>query len=281
MALNAGQKRARLRAILADPAGAIAPGVTDAFTARLAEDCGYRVAHLSGNAIHKNFCLPDRNLLDAAQIAGRVAEISAAAEIPLIVDAGPICMEPAALARAVSLYDQAGAAALRFEDSLCNEYGAEPSELAIAPAALVVERIKAAARARRDASLLLIARCDSRPQESLEQVRRRLAAYVEAGSEAVGVQLDDPDEFREVAAHAPAPVVTLWPRNKMTAFEFLRLGIRIALTPSSLPLAAAAAMREMLLELKATGTERAYFPRQKEFAAAEQWYKRLGSAKPN
>jgi methylisocitrate lyase len=279
--MDARQKRARLRDILADTAGAIAPGVTDAFTARLAQDCGYGVAHLSGNAIHKSFCLPDRNLLDAARIAARVAEISAAADIPLIVDAGPISIEPAALARAVDVYESAGAAALRFEDSLGNEYGADASELAIAPAALVAERIVQAASARRDTSMVLIARCDSRPQESLAQVRQRLAAYIEAGADAIGVQLDDTGEFREIAANTPAPVVALWPRNKMTASEFLRIGIRVALMPSSLPLAAAAAMRELLLELKETGTERGYFARQKEFAAAEKWYKRLGSDKPH
>jgi 2-methylisocitrate lyase-like PEP mutase family enzyme len=113
--------------------------------------------------------------------------------------------------------------------------------------------------------------------ESLAQVRARLIAYVEAGADAVGVQLDDIDEFAAVAAEAPAPVVTLWPRNKTTAFEFLRLGVRIALLPSSLPLAAAAAMRELLVELKETGSERGYLARQNEFAAAEKWYKRLGA----
>jgi 2-methylisocitrate lyase-like PEP mutase family enzyme len=275
--MDAAEKRARLREILADPAGALAPGVTDALMTRLVQDCGYSIAHLSGNAIHKIFCLPDRNLLEAEQISRRVKEIAAATEIPLIVDAGPVCIEPAALVRAVELYETAGAAALRFEDSLKNEYGAGARELALAPTELVAERIKTAAAARRDASLILIARSDARPLESLAQVRARLSAYVEAGADAVGVQLDDTDEFAAVAAEAPAPVVTLWPRNKTTAFEFLRLGVKIALLPSSLPLAAAAAMRELLLELKETGIERAYFARQKEFGAAEKWYKRLGS----
>ena len=57
------QKRARLREILADSKGAIAPGITDPIFARLAADCGYSAVHLSGNAIHKSFCLRDRNLL--------------------------------------------------------------------------------------------------------------------------------------------------------------------------------------------------------------------------
>jgi methylisocitrate lyase len=275
--MDAGQKRARLREILADSSGALAPGVTDALTARLVEDCGYNVAHLSGNAIHKNFCLPDRNLLGADQVAERVKEISAATDIPLIVDAGPMCIEPDVLARAIALYEEAGAAALRFEDSLGNEYGAEARELAIAPKSLVAERMKSAAGVRRDCSLVLIARCDSRPVESLAEVRGRLGAYVEAGADAVGIQLDDVKEFAAVAASATAPVVTLWPRTQIDAFEFLRLGVRIALLPSSLPLAAAVAMRELLLELKETGTERGYFARKKEFAAAEKWYKRLGA----
>jgi 2-methylisocitrate lyase-like PEP mutase family enzyme len=91
------QKRARLRELLADPNGAIAPGVTDALFARLTQDCGFAAAHLSGNAIHKNFCLPDRNLLTTTQIAQRIGQISEATDIPLIVDGGSICAETISL----------------------------------------------------------------------------------------------------------------------------------------------------------------------------------------
>ena len=273
------EKRARLRQILADPTGVIAPGVTDALFARLVQDCGYGAAHLSGNAIHKNFCLPDRNLLTTTQIAQRIGQISEATDIPLIVDGGSICAESIALTRAVKLYERAGAAAIRFEDALVNEYGAAPEDLAIAPTAVVVQRIKAAADARSDPSLVLIARCDSRPKESLNHVRDRLAAYAEAGADAVGVQLTDAEDFRQIGASAPAPLVTLWPKVQMSALEFFRLGFRIALIPSSLPLAAISGAREMLLELKQTGSDREYFAGQKEFTASETWYKKLGSAR--
>src|SRR5262245_19796658 len=155
-------KRLRLRAILADSNGAIAHGVTDALFARLAEDCGYNAVHLSGNAIHKNFCLPDRNLLTATQIGQRIGQIADATDIPLIVDGGSMCAESIALTRAVKLYERAGTAALRFEDALVNEYGAAPEALAIAPISVVADHIKAAADARRDETLVLIARCDSR-----------------------------------------------------------------------------------------------------------------------
>ncbi|MGZ9257679.1 MAG: isocitrate lyase/phosphoenolpyruvate mutase family protein, partial [Candidatus Binatia bacterium] len=119
--MNDQQKRARLRELLSDSKGAIAPGVTDALFARLAQDCGFNAVHLSGNAIHKNFCLPDRNLLTTTQIAQRIGQISEASDIPLIVDGGSICAEAIALTRAVKLYERAGAAAIRFEDAAVNE----------------------------------------------------------------------------------------------------------------------------------------------------------------
>ena len=275
--MNDQDKRAQLRKILAGAAGAIAPGVTDALFARLAQDCGYAVVHLSGNAIHKNFCLPDRNLLTVTQIAQRVGQISEATDIPLIVDSGTACVEPLALIRAVKLYERAGAAAIRFEDALVNEYGAPAEELAIAPMALIVDRIKAAADARRDSSLILIARCDARPKESLAQVLERLAAYVTAGADAVGVQLSAVEDFQYIGAHAPAPLVTLWPKGQMSAFEFFRLGYRIALAPSSLPLAALTGARDMLLALQQSGNDKDYFAGQKSFRDAEAWYKKIGA----
>jgi methylisocitrate lyase len=281
LAITDQQKRSRLREILGDPKGTIAPGITDALFARLAQDCGYAAVHLSGNAIHKNFCLPDRNLLTVTQIAQRIGQISEATEIPLIVDGGPACVEPLVLARAVKPYERAGAAALRFEDGMLNEYGTPADELAIAPLALMTDRIKAAADARSDSSLVLVLRCDSRPKESLGQVEDRLAAYATAGADAVGVQIDAVEDFRRIGAKPPAPLVSMWPRPRMTASEFLELGFRVALMPSSLPLAALTAAREMLLELRQTGHEQDYFVRQREFTSAERWYKNLGSTRKN
>ena len=271
------QKRARLREILADPRGAVAPGVADALFARLSQDCGYDVVHLSGNAIHKNFCLPDRNLLNVTQIAQRVGQISEATDIPLIVDGGSACIEAIALKRTVKHFERAGAAAIRFEDSLVNEYGAAADELAIAPLPRMVDRIKSAVDARTDTALVLIARCDARPKESLSQVQERLAAYVEAGADAIGVQLSDSDEFRQVGANTPASLVSMWPRARMTAVEFLQMGFRIALMPSSVSVAALGAAREMLLELKEKGSERDYFAGVKELKDIEYWYGSLGS----
>jgi len=96
-----------------------------------------------------------------------------------------------------------------------------------------------------------------------------------AGADAVGVQLSDPEEFRLIGGRAHAPLVSLWPRSRMTVFEFLQSGYRIALMPSSVPLAALAAAKQMLLELKEAGTERVYFNRQTDLQEVERWYRDL------
>ena len=63
----------------------------------------------------------------------------------------------------------------------------------------------------------------------------------------------------------------------MSAAEFFALGFRIALTPSSIPLAAVNAAREMLIEMHRQGSDRDYFARQKDLSATESWYKTLGA----
>lgn len=269
------QKRARLREILADSKGAIAPGITDPIFARLAADCGYSAVHLSGNAIHKSFCLPDRNLLTVAEIASRTAQIADATNLPLIVDGGPAAKQTDVIARAVRSLERAGAAALRFEDSYLDDLHSDAHDVIVLPKTLMVDRIKAAVDARIDPALVLIARCDARCRESLGQVQERLVAYVEAGADAVGVQLSDANEFPHVSACSRAPLVSLWPKARMTVLEFLQLGFRIALMPSSVSLAALSAVKEMLLELKDKGTERDYFNRQKDVQEVERWYRDL------
>src|ERR1041385_8429805 len=115
--MNDHERRLRFRDLLKSSEGHIAPGIADPIFARLVADCGYGAAHLSGNAIHKNFCLIDENILSVAEIAQRASLISDAIDIPLIVDAGPAGNSNKVLARTVRLLERAGAAAIRLEDS--------------------------------------------------------------------------------------------------------------------------------------------------------------------
>lgn len=271
------EKRVRLREILSASRGVIAPGIADPMFARLAEDCGYSVIHLSGNAVHKSFCLPDDNLITFTEIESRAARIADATDIPLIVDLGSGNREVMQIGRAVRLLERAGVAAIRIEDSYVEYHGdGKPLKTMILPTTVMAGKIKAAADSRSDSSVVLVARCDSRSIESLEAVEERLARYAEAGADALGVQLSQSAEFFHVARACSKPLISLWPRKLMSVFEFLQSGFRVALVPSAISLAAVSAARQMLIELSRSGTERDYFDRVIEREEAERWYRQLG-----
>lgn len=273
------EKCLRLREFLSSPGGMIALGVTDRFFARLAEDCGYSLIHLTGNGMHKSLMLPDRGLVTMTEMAQRAAEIGDTTRIPLIVDGETGYGGPDQTARAVQLFERAGVAAVRFEDRLLEEsVSGSTGKVRAISIPEMTRKIKAAVDARQDSSLVLVVRCDARPTESLNEVQERLAAYVEAGADALGVQLSDLEESRFIASHSPAPLVGLWPRREqITVFEFLARGYKIVQVPQSIMLAAATAVREMLLELKEKGTDREYFARIAASEWGSRWYSNLGT----
>lgn len=276
--MNDSEKRRSLGKILQTPQGIIAPGISEPIFARLAEDCGYTAIHLSGNALHKSYCLPDQNLVTLQEIESKVARISDVTSIPLIVDIGGDHRGPAHLERAVRVLERAGAAAVRIEDSYSEYDGGAIGQTKVVSADVMVDRIKRAADSRRDLSLAIIARCDTRPFESLDSVLERLGRYGAAGADALGVQLSDALEFKKVGGACAKPLVSLWPRNLMTAIEFFASGFRIALLPSSVALSAVGAARELLKELQRTGSDREYFQRVHDRQGAQDWYRRLGNS---
>jgi len=121
--MNDHDKRLRFREILAGTSGVIAPGAAEPLFAKLVQDCGYPAVHASGNAIHKQFVLPDSGVITMTELAQRAANIAVAVDIPLIVDGETGYGGPAQTARSLQLFERAGAAAVRFEDSVFAKSG--------------------------------------------------------------------------------------------------------------------------------------------------------------
>jgi 2-methylisocitrate lyase-like PEP mutase family enzyme len=208
------------------------------------------------------------------EVAERARAIAEAVDIPLLIDGETGYGGPRQIERAVRRFERAGAAAIRFEDRLPQAAGRQSM-----PVAAMVEKIKAAADARSDEALALVIRCDARESESFEQMAERLARYVEAGADAGDAQLSSVEEFRRLGSRPPAPLVSHWPRNLLTAHEFLALGYKIALVPSSVAIAATAAARALLLKLKETGDEKSYFQEFSDIEWVQSWYGELGKKK--
>ena len=126
-------------------------------------------------------------------------------------------------------------------------------DFAVLPKTLMVDRIKAAVDVRIDPPRPRLDRPLRTPAavSPLGHVQERLAAYVEAGADAVGVQLSDAEEFRHVGARlAGSACQSLAQSPHDGSLSSCQLGFRVALLPSSVSLAALSAVKEMLLEFK-------------------------------
>lgn len=276
------EKRKRLRTILAAPDGILAPGAPDPLLALMVQDCGFQLAHLAGNAMHKSLGLPDRGLVGLAEVAERARQITDAVSIPLLVDGESGYGGTDQIARAVRQLERAGASGIRFEDSRVGQGGYGISrDAGVTPLPDMLEKLQAAVDARTDKSLVLAVRCDAQPTEGLAGMQDRMAAYAEAGADALGVQLTELEDFRAVGAFAPKPLVTLWPRELINGFDFLKLGYQVGLVTSSAPLAALAGARAMLQALQKSGTERDYFATVAGFQEVNRWYRNVGTPKPH
>jgi 2-methylisocitrate lyase-like PEP mutase family enzyme len=269
-------KRLRLRDLLKSPDGVIAPSAPDPMFARLIQDCGYELFHLAGNGMHRSYVLPDCSMVTMTEMAQRAGTIAEVLNIPMLVDGETGYGGPLQTGRAVRAFERAGVAGIRFEDSRFGQNGIDDVRPPVAVSEMV-DKIKAATDLRADSALLLVVRCDARAVETREQVLDRLAAYVEAGIDAVGVHLEDAEEHRWFGARAPVPLINPWPRAGInTMSEFFALGYKVALVTSSVSMAALAAARSLLLELKTTGRQDDYFANVAGFDEVRGWYRDLG-----
>ncbi len=269
-------KRLRFRELLKGSEGIAAPSAPDPMFARMVQDCGFKLFHLAGNGMHRSLILPDCSMVTMTEMAQRAGTIAQVLDIPLLVDGETGYGGPEQTARAVRTFERAGVAGIRFEDSVFGENGID-AERPVVPVAGMVEKIKAAADARSDSSLVLAMRCDARAHESREQVLQRISAYLATGIDAIGVHLRDEEEHRWFGAHVPAPLMNPWPRAGINSLpDFFALGYKVALVTSSVSMAALAGARAMLLELRSSGRQEEYFAKSPGFDEVERWYRDLG-----
>ncbi|HWP57727.1 MAG TPA: isocitrate lyase/phosphoenolpyruvate mutase family protein [Candidatus Acidoferrales bacterium] len=269
-------KRLLLRRLLDGQEGIAAPSAPDPMFARLIQDCGFKLFHLAGNGVHRSLILPDCSMVTMTEMAERAGAIAQAIDIPTLVDGETGYGGPPQTARAVRAFERAGVAGIRFEDSLFGQNGID-AERPVVSVGEMVDKMKAAADARADGDLVLAVRCDARRYEPREQVLARIHAYLEAGADAIGVHLADREEHRWFGAAVRAPLMNPWPRAGIdTLQEFFAMGYKVALVTSSVSLAALAGARDMLLELKKTGSQDGYFADVSGFDEIRRWYRDLG-----
>src|SRR5207302_758561 len=144
-------------------------GAINAYCARLAERAGFRALYLSGAGVaNASFGLPDLGMTTLADVAEDARRITAATELPLLVDCDTGWGSEGGIGRTVREMVRGGAAAIHLEDQIEQKRcGHRPGKRLVSTEAMI-ERLKEAIDARADSGLLIMARTDAAAVEGLD-----------------------------------------------------------------------------------------------------------------
>ena len=233
-------RREALRAILSG-SQCLRPGsVYDAISVRIAEDVGFEVGMFGGSAASLAVLGdPDIALITLSELAEQMRRMSRAAAMPVLVDADHGYGNAMNVRRTVQELEMAGAAGLTIEDThLPAAYGeAMPQLIALEEG---VGKIKAALEARRDSSLVIVARTGAASITSIDDAIARVRAYEVLGPDALMFTgLRSRADLEAVAAATTLPIVLGGLTDDMTDWGFLaRQRVRIVVQGHA-PIAAA------------------------------------------
>ncbi|MGI9024836.1 MAG: methylisocitrate lyase [Burkholderiaceae bacterium] len=161
-------------------------GTINAYTARMAEATGFKALYLSGGGLAANSLgMPDLGISTMEDVLTDVRRITDVTSLPLLVDIDTGWGGAFNIARTIRSMEKAGAAAVHMEDQVgTKRCGHRPGKEVVAKDEMV-DRVKAAVDARRDESLVIMARTDALAIEGIDAAIERAVAYVEAGAEMI------------------------------------------------------------------------------------------------
>lgn len=254
---------AKFRAAYTDESPLQIPGTINAYTALMAEQVGYKAIYLSGGGVaNASFGLPDLGMTSLNDVLEDVRRITAATEVPLLVDIDTGWGGAFNIARTIRDMTAAGAAAVHIEDQVAQKRCGHRPNKAIVSIAEMVDRIKAAVDAKTDADFVVMARTDALSVDGFNAAVDRAGAFAEAGADAIFAEaMTEIDMYESIVGAAGIPVLanlTEFGQTPLyTTEELAGVGIAMALYPLSAFRAMNKAALNVYKEIREQGTQAA------------------------
>jgi 2,3-dimethylmalate lyase len=253
----------RLKQLLAGTRCIVAPGVADAFAARMVAMEGFEACYMTGFGTSlTRLGMPDIGLLTMSEMIDNAARIADACAVPLVADADTGYGNAMNVRRTIREYERAGVAGVHLEDQAWPKRCGHLAGKRVVPTVEMEAKLKAAVDSRRDSDFVVIARTDAIAVEGFDAALERGERYREAGADVVFIEAPTSMQQLETIAQRFRGVPLLYnmaASGKTPDLDneiMARLGFRLAIFPNWLLLAAIPAMRRMLRELKSKGSVR-------------------------
>ena len=161
-------------------------GTINAYTAMMAEKVGHQAIYLSGGGVaNASYGLPDLGMTTLNDVVEDVRRITAATDVPLLVDIDTGWGGAFNIARTIREMERAGAAAVHIEDQVAQKRCGHRPNKEIVSQEEMVDRITAAVDARQDDDFFIMARTDAFQKEGLDAAIERAKACIEAGADGI------------------------------------------------------------------------------------------------
>jgi 2-methylisocitrate lyase-like PEP mutase family enzyme len=250
--------RQALRALVEARRGVIVPGAFNALSARVVADLGYEAIYVTGAGVtNMSMGLPDQAFMGLAEIADHTARIRDAVDLPLIVDADTGFGNALNVRHTVRTLERAGADCIQLEDQVAPKRCGHFSGKEVIATDEAVAKIKAAADARRDPDLLIMARTDACATHGFEAALERAQRLGEAGADILFVEaVTTPEQVRSLPQRLAKPQLmnmVIGGRTPIFGAEELgALGFGIVLYANAALQGAVAGMQRALTVLRDT-----------------------------
>jgi carboxyphosphoenolpyruvate mutase len=261
------KKSTRMKQMLLDERIAVVPSAYDGLSAKVIQAAGFEAIHMTGSG--SSACLlgsPDVGLATVAEMAIHAKNITQAVEVPVIADADTGYGNPLNVVRTIREFERAGIVGCHLEDQVTPKRCGHLDGKELIDADEMCRKIEAARYAREDPDFILIARTDARNALGMDEAVRRANLYREAGADCIFFESPQSvDELREVRRRVAGPLLanmveggkTPW----LTVAQLQEMGYQIVIYPLTGWMGAAVIVRELMRELKTTGTTQGFWER--------------------
>ncbi|WP_026970558.1 methylisocitrate lyase [Aliagarivorans marinus] len=214
-------------------------GTINAYCAMMAQREGHQAIYLSGGGIaNASYGLPDLGITTMNDVLEDVRRITAASDLPLLVDIDVGFGGAFNIARTIKEMERAEAAAVHIEDQVAQKRCGHRPNKAIVSSTEMVDRIKACVDARRDEQFVVMARTDALAVEGINAAIDRACACVEAGADMIFPEaMNTLEQYQQFAEAVKVPIlanITEFGQTPLFSGEELaRAGVGMALYPLS------------------------------------------------
>ena len=239
------------------------PGAINAYAALMAEQVGFKALYLSGGGVaNASYGLPDLGMTSMNDVLEDVKRITAATNLPLLVDIDTGWGGAFNIARTIKEFIVGGAAAVHMEDQVAQKRCGHRPNKEIVSVGEMTDRIKAAVDAKTDPDFILMARTDALAVDGHSAVVDRAGAYAEAGADAIFAEaMTELSMYKPIVDAVQVPVLanlTEFGQTPLyTLSELEEVGIAMALYPLSAFRAMNKAALNVFEGIRKDGTQKA------------------------